>query len=190
MSQTISLTATKREKVGKGASRALRKAGYVPAVIYGAGQPPIAVNFELRALKQQLTDSFFFTRLIDLDVEGTKHEVLAREMQWHHITDIPLHLDLLRVDENTRVEIAVPVRFTNEALAPGLKKGGVLEVVRHEIHLICKAHKIPEHIDIDLTGLDFKDSVHVRNVTLPEDTVPTIERNFTIATIKPPKGAR
>lgn len=187
MSTAITLAASARARAGKGAARAARREGLVPAVIYGGKQPPVPMAVEERALRKQLSMPGFRTRLIDLTVDGTKHHVLCREVQFHPVTDRPIHADFLRVTDDTVVHVNVTVHFLNELASPGLKRGGVLNVVRHTVELFCKARAIPTHLEVDLTGRDINDSIHISAIALPEGVKPVIQdRDFTVATIIPP----
>jgi large subunit ribosomal protein L25 len=182
MADIVSLPASARERSGKGAARATRRAGHIPAVVYGNKESPTLISVEPKLLKQQLNRSGFFTRLVDIDLEGKKHRVLPRDVQYHPVTDQPIHVDFMRVAANATVTVAVPVQFINETQSPGLKKGGVLNIVRHEVDLICPVAAIPQHITVDLAGRDIGDSVHISMVTLPEGVRPVIaDRDFTLA---------
>lgn len=187
MSDGTTIEAEPRERVGKGAARAARRAGRVPGVIYGDNARPIAISLEARGLKQQIDRPGFLNTVTQLIVDGETHRVLPREVQLHPVTDAPLHVDFQRVSASTRLSIAIPVGFINEEECPGLRRGGVLNVVRHEVALICTADTIPREIEIDLTGLDIGDSVHISDVSLPEGVSPAIaDRDFTIATVAAP----
>lgn len=187
MADVSNLAAEVREGAGKGSARALRRSGRVPAVIYGDKEDPIAISVDMHDLHRELHASGFFRRLYDIGVKGSKHRVLPRDVQRHPVTDTPLHVDFLRIGADARIAVAVAVVFDNEEDSPGLKRGGVLNIVRHDIELVCPATAIPDAIRIDLTGLDIGDSVHISSVTLPPDCAPTIsDRDFTIATIAAP----
>jgi large subunit ribosomal protein L25 len=186
MAEAITFQVERRERAGKGAARAARKAGLVPAVIYGNKREPTLIALSPRALAVEMHKPGFRTRLYDLKLEDGSESVLVRDLQLHPVTDRPIHVDFLRVDPNTRIAVEVPVTFANELLSPGLKRGGVLNIVRHTIELECLASAIPEAIHIDLTGLDIGESVHIRSIVLPEGVKPTIARDFTIATIAAP----
>jgi len=187
MGATYELTATVREKVGKGASRAIRRSGRIPAVIYGDKQPPMTIALEERALTRRLHAGGFLTHVAMIDVNGEKVRVLPKDYQLHPVTDFIVHIDFLRVGEGAVVTLDVPVHFKNEAASPGLKRGGVLNVVRHAVECDVPVDAIPEFFEVDLTGLDIGDSIHISHVTLPEGVKPTItDRDFTIATIAAP----
>ncbi len=187
MTTASTIAAEARERVGKGAARALRRAGRVPAVIYGANKEPLAISLDRNALIHELAKPGFFRHLYDITIDGETHQALPRDVQKHPVTDMPLHVDFLRVSARAKVAVNVAVVFENEEASPGLKRGGVLNVVRREVELVCPATAIPEAITVDLTGLEIGDSVHISHVTLPPDCAPTItDRDFTIATIAAP----
>ncbi len=191
MTEIASLAAEARQQAGKGPARALRRGGRVPAVIYGEEKEPIAISIDARDLGKELQQPGFFHRLYDVAVDGSKERVLPRDVQRHPVTSVPLHVDFLRIGAGARIAVAVAVVFENEELSPGLKRGGVINVVRHEIELSCPADAIPEAIRIDLTGLEIGDGVHISDITLPPDVTPTIaDRDFTIATIAAPTVVR
>jgi len=177
----------RRERAGKGAARAARRAGRVPGVIYGSKKTPETISVDPRELATELSRPGFFTRLHDVQVNGATQKVLVRAVQFHPVSDRPIHVDFLRVEPDSRVTVAVPVIFENQAASPGIKRGGVLNVVRHSIEVVCAAARIPHEIRVDLTGLDIGDSVHISAVGLPEDVRPTItSRDFTVATVAAP----
>ncbi|HEY4136187.1 MAG TPA: 50S ribosomal protein L25/general stress protein Ctc [Alphaproteobacteria bacterium] len=187
MADIVSLPASARERAGKGAARATRRAGQIPAVVYGSKETPTLIALDPKTLKQQLSRSGFFTRLIDVDVEGKKQRVLPRDVQYHPVTDQPIHVDFMRVAADATVTVSVPVMFVNETASPGLKKGGVLNIVRHEVDLLCHADSIPPHLTVDLTGREIGDSIHISMIALPSGVRPTIaDRDFTIATVAAP----
>ena len=187
MADINTLTAEARNQSGKGTARAVRRAGRIPAIIYGNNEEPVMITIENRVLEQELGRSGFFIRLLDLELNGTKHRVLPRDAQFHPVTDVPLHVDFLRYSANRKITVEVPVHFFNEDDSPGLKSGGVLNIVRHTIEVSCIADQIPTNFDIDLTGLEVGDSMHASSLTLPDGVELTItDRNFTIATIAAP----
>lgn len=187
MADTVTFNAESRAQVGKGAARAIRRSGKVPAVIYGANKDPEPISITPAQLRAALAQPGFFATLFDMDVEGNQQQVLCRELQVHPVTDVPMHLDFLRVTERTRINLEIQVNFTNEEESPGLKGGGVLNIVRHAVEVVCRAGAIPEEFVADLTGLDVGDSIHISDITLPEGVKPTItDRDFTIATIAAP----
>ena len=187
MSEVHTLVAEAKDRAGKGAARAARRAGRVPAVIYGAKKTPVMISLEPRDLDREISGGGFFATLYDVQVADTKERVLARDLQLHPVTDRPLHVDFLRVSASTEVTVQVPCSFNNEEESPGLKRGGVLNIVRHELELVCRADAIPQQIDVDLTGLEIGDSVHISEIKLPDGVQPTItDRDFTIASIAAP----
>lgn len=191
MSDVVELPAIARERAGKGPARAARRAGQVPGVIYGAKKDPNMIAVDQRYLTKLLHQGGFFSTLFDVKVDGKAERVLARDVQFDPVTDFPVHIDFLRVSAATSVNVEVAVHFINEDDCPGLTEGGVLNVVRHEIELACRADAIPSQIEIDLTGLQVGDGIHISMVKLPDGVHPTItDRDFTIATIAAPTLAR
>jgi large subunit ribosomal protein L25 len=190
MSDVLTLAAQPRDRGGKGASRAVRREGRVPAVIYGAKQPALAIHVEEKLLVKLLQTGHFMNSVVEVEVDGGTHRALPRDVQFHPVTDRPIHVDFLRVAADTLVTVAVPVRFENEYASPGLKRGGVLNIVRHEIEFRCPADRIPDDVVVDVTGFDVGASIHISSVTLPEGVTPVIDRDFTIATIVAPSGLK
>lgn len=191
MSQTTELSAVVRERVGKGAARAARRQGLVPAVIYGDRKDPQPISLDRRQLERLLQTGSFMSTLCTIDVGGEKTRVIPRDVHFDPVKDFPLHVDFLRLGAGARIAVEIPVHFRNEEQSPGIKRGGVLNVVRHLVELVCPADGIPEGIEVDLTGLDIGDAVHISAVTLPEGVVPTItDRDFTIASIAAPAGLK
>jgi large subunit ribosomal protein L25 len=184
MAEAIELKAWTRDRSGKGGARAVRREGRIPGTLYGDKQEPQTISLDYRAIHQQLHTGHFQSTIFVLDVEGKKTRVIPRAVQFDPIRDFPIHVDFLRLGADALVTVDVPVRFLNEAASPGLKRGGVLNIVRHEIPVRCPADAIPDHFEVDLTGLEIGDSVHISAVKLPEGVRPTItERDFTVATI-------
>ena len=191
MSDVIALSARTRDRVGKGSARAARRAGLIPAVIYGDKKEPVAVTLNERVLTKQLQQSGFFSTLIDLDIDGKKHRVLARDVQVHPVTDRPEHVDFLRISASSTITVEVPVEFVNEDKCPGLKVGGVLNIVRHDVEISCRPDQIPSSLILDLSGWNVGDSIHISAITLPEGASPTItDRDFTVATIAAPSAMK
>ena len=191
MSEALTLAAEARERAGKGASRALRREGRVPAVVYGGKESPLGIHVEERALRRLLDTGHFSNSIVMVEVGGSAVRTLPKDVHFDPVTDRPLHVDFLRLAKDAKVEVAVPVKFVNEDDSPGLKKGGVLNVVRHDLELVCDADRIPDDIEIDVTGLDVGDSIHISQITLPEGSVSAItDRDFTIATIVAPSGLK
>jgi large subunit ribosomal protein L25 len=190
MGAAYDLSATARDKVGKGAARAARREGQVPAVIYGGNEPPVAVSLDEKEIRARITGGGFYTSLANIAVNGKKISTLPRDFQLDPVSDRPIHIDFLRVTPGSEIAVEVPVQFINEQAAPGIKRGGVLNVVRHRIALYCKVESIPEKIVADLTGLEIGDSLHISRVALPAGTRPTITRDFTVATVAASAGAK
>jgi large subunit ribosomal protein L25 len=184
MAQTSVLKAEARERVGKGAARAVRRQDRVPAVIYGDKKPPISISLNQREMTHRLHAGGFLTHLVEIEVGGETIRAIPKDYQLDPVRDFLIHVDFLRVGVGARLTLDVPVHFMNHADSPGLKRGGVLNVVRHTIKLKCQANKIPEEIVVDLTGMDIGDSLHISQVPLPEGARPVIrDRDFTVATI-------
>lgn len=191
MSDLLHLPAETRERAGKGASRALRREGRVPAVIYGGNEEPLAIHVEEKLLVKQLGTGHFFNSIVEVEVGGKTVRTLPKDVAFHPVNDRPLHADFLRLSANSTVHVEVPVIFVNEDASPGLKRGAVLNIVRHELELVCEADKIPDDIAIDVTGLDVGASIHISHVALPAGVKSAItDRDFTIATIVAPSGLR
>ncbi|HYD67862.1 50S ribosomal protein L25/general stress protein Ctc [Azospirillum sp.] len=190
MTEVIALAAEARGRAGKGTARQTRRDGRIPAVIYGGKQAPITISLEQIGFTRILHKPGFFTHLFDVTVDGATHRVLPRDVQFHPVTDVPLHVDFLRVTGDTRITVQIPVEFVDQEKSQGLKKGGVLNIVRHEIECTCAADSIPEHITVSCEGFDVGESIHISAVKLPEGVKPTIDRDFTIATIAAPSGLK
>jgi large subunit ribosomal protein L25 len=189
MSEVLNLSAEARERAGKGASRAVRREGRVPAVIYGANQAPVSIHVEEKGLIKMMSNGHFMNSVVMIDVAGQQTRTLPKDVQFHPVTDRPLHVDFLRIGEHSSVQVAVPIRFVGEEESRGMHRGGVLNQVRHELELICDAAEIPDEIEISLAGLDIGDSLHISAVTLPAGVKSAItDRDFTIATIVPSSG--
>jgi large subunit ribosomal protein L25 len=185
------LKALERTGTGKGAARAARRANLVPGIVFGGDKDPVPLNLPFNDLIKKLKAGRFKSTLFNLKVEG--HEdvrVICRDVQRDVVKDLPTHVDFMRLRRTSKVNLFIPVEFINEADAPGLKKGGVLTVVRSEVELIVTAGDIPEKITVDLAGLEMNDVIHIEDVTLPQGAKPTIDRNFVIANISAPRGLR
>ena len=174
MAEAIELKAWTRRRPGKGGARSARREGRIPGTLYGDKQEPQTISVDYRTIYQQLHTGHFQSTIYVLDVDGKKTRVIPRAVQVNPIRDFPIHVDFLRLGKDARVTVDVPVRFLNEAASPGLKRGGVLNIVRHEIAVRCPADAIPDHFEVDLTGLEIGDSVHISAVKLPEGVRPTI----------------
>ena len=191
MSDALTLPAETRERAGKGASRALRREGRVPAVIYGGKEEPTLIHVEAKELVRQLGTGHFMNSIVEIEMGGKKVKTLPKDVSLHPVTDRPEHVDFFRLAKGGKIEVHVPVVFINEEDSPGLKKGGVLNVVRHELDLICENDKIPGEIEIDVTGKEVGDSIHISELTLPEGSESAItDRDFTIATLVAPSALK
>ena len=191
MSDALTLPAEARERAGKGASRALRRDGRVPAVIYGGKEEPTMIHVEAKELIRQLGTGHFMNSIVEIEIDGKAIKTLPKDVSLHPVTDRPEHADFLRLAKGAKVEVSVPVIFTNEEASPGLKKGGVLNVVRHELDLVCEADAIPSEIEIDVEGKEVGDSIHISELKLPEGSESAItDRDFTIATLVAPSALK
>jgi large subunit ribosomal protein L25 len=189
MSDQLTLSAETRDRAGKGASRAIRREGRVPAVIYGNKEAPQAIHVEEKLLTKMLHTGHFMNSVVMIDMGGQQLRTLPKDVQFHPVTDRPLHVDFLRISEHSSVTVTVPIRFTGEEESVGLRRGGVVNAVRHELELVCDAAEIPGEIEISLAGLNLGDSLHISAVTLPSGVTSAItDRDFTIATIAAPSG--
>jgi large subunit ribosomal protein L25 len=191
MSEQLTLPAEARDRAGKGASRALRREGRVPAVIYGEKKEALSIHVEEKLLSKILSTGFFMNSVVMVDIGGKPQRTLPKAVDFHPVTSRPIHVDFLRIGEHTQVSVNVPVRFVDEEAAPGLKRGGVLNVVRHELELICDAARLPDEIVVSLAGLEIGDAIHISNVDLPEGSKPVIDdRDFTVATVVAPSAMK
>jgi large subunit ribosomal protein L25 len=191
MSDALTLPAVSRDRAGKGASRALRREGRVPAVIYGGKEVPITVHIEEKELRRQLGTGHFFNSIVLVEVGDQKVRTLPKDVAFHPVSDRPIHADFLRLAKGAKARVNVPVVFINEEESPGLKRGGVLNMVRHDLELVCDADRIPDEIVIDVSGLEVGDAVHISAVTLPEGSESAItDRDFTIVTIVAPSALK
>jgi len=191
MSETLTLSAETRDRAGKGASRALRREGRTPAVIYGGNEAPVSIHLEEKALNKALGTGHFFNSVVELTVGGQTLRTLPKDVAFHPVTDRPLHADFFRVSKDSVVHVNVPVVFINEEKSPGLKKGGILNVVRHELEMVCSPDSIPDDIIVDVSGYEVGDSIHISSVTLPSGVTSAItDRDYTIATIVAPSALK
>jgi large subunit ribosomal protein L25 len=191
MSEQLTLPAKARDRAGKGASRALRRDGRVPAVVYGERQEPLSIHVEEKLLSKMLSTGHFMNSVVMIDYQGNPQRTLPKAVDFHPVTSRPIHVDFLRISEHTKVTVAVPVRFDNEDDSPGLKRGGVLNVVSHELEIVCDAASIPNEIHIPLNGLEIGDSVHISQVNLPDGVEPSNkDEDFTVATIVAPSAMK
>jgi large subunit ribosomal protein L25 len=191
MSEALKLTAEARERAGKGASRAVRRTGRVPAVVYGNKQSPLNIHVEEKLLVKMLSTGHFMNTVVEIETGGKVERTLPRDVQFHPVTDRPIHVDFLRIAKDAKVTVEVPVRFLDEEKSPGIKKGGVLNIVRHEVEVVCPADAIPDDLTVSLAGLDVGASIHISAFNLGKDVVPTItDRDFTVATIVAPSALK
>ena len=191
MSDQLTLSAETRDRAGKGASRELRRQNRVPAVIYGNKQEPELIHVEEKALIKLLMTGHFSNSVVEIELGGKKQLTVPKDVAFHPVSDRPTHVDFLRIVKGAKVDIEVPVAFINEDASPGLKRGGVLNIVRHELELICENDKIPDDIQIDVAGFDIGDSIHISHVKLPKGSESKItDRDFTIATIVAPSALK
>lgn len=185
------IKASVRDRVGKGAARELRRNGLVPAVIYGDKKSPLSISIPYKETFRAIHSGGFLSHVINVDVDGEQHRVIPKAYQLEPVRDFLVHVDFLRVGKNSTLTVEVPVHFENQEKSPGLKKGGVLNIVRHTVEVTCPANAIPEHLVIDLSEAEVGDSIHISAVTLPAKVTPTItDRDFTIATIAAPSALR
>ena len=191
MADTIKITAEARDRAGKGAARAARRAGLIPGVIYGDNKPPVLFNVNAQSLLKILRDPAALTHIYDIEIGKDRHHVLARDIALDPVSDKAIHLDFLRVSDKTTVHAEVPVHFINEEASPGIKRGGVLNIVRHDIELVCRAEAIPEFLSLDLTGAEIGDSLRMSAIKLPEGVRAAVaDRDFVIATVAAPSAVR
>lgn len=184
MTEIIEIKATARPRAGKGAARQARREGNVPAVIYGDGQPAEIIAINGNDLWKQFIKGHFTSTVIDIAVDSKKIRVIPRDVQVDPVKDHPIHVDFLRIGKDGVIRVSVPIKFTNHALSPGLKRGGVLNIVRHDVEIFCPYDRIPAFFEINLEGLEIGRSIHISAVTMPDGVKPVISnRDFTIATI-------
>lgn len=191
MAEAYVLSAEKRERAGKGAARATRRSGRVPAVIYGDKKDSVMISVEPVELKKFIRTGGFFSTLLEIQAGSDKHRVIARDIQLDPVTDRPVHIDFMRVTKGVRIAVNVPIHYINEEESEGLKLGGVLNVVRHDVELLVSPEAIPEFIEVDMAPFIMGDSIHISAVSLPDGVTPTItDRDFTIATIAAPSSVK
>ncbi len=182
--EPVKLDATARDRVGKGAARQARREGRIPAVIYGAKKPPVSISIDGNTLWKQYLKGHFTSTVFEITLGKEMHRVIARDLQLDPVRDTPVHADFLRIADDGMIRVMVPVKFTNDALSPGLKRGGVLNIVRHDVEVFCPYDHIPPFFEINLEGTRIGQSIHISSVAMPEGVRPTIsDRDFTIATI-------
>jgi large subunit ribosomal protein L25 len=191
MSEQLTLPAEARDRAGKGASRALRRDGRVPAVVYGEKKEPLSIHVEEKLLTRMLHTGHFMNSVVMIDYKGKAHRTLPKAVDFHPVTSRPIHVDFLRIGEHTKVHVAIPMRFDNEDDSPGITRGGVLNVVVHELEIVCDAAHIPNEIHVSLAGLDIGDSLHISDVKLPDGVEPANkDEDFTVATIVAPSAMK
>ena len=191
MSDQLTLPAEARDRAGKGASRHLRREGRVPAVVYGEKKEALSIHVEEKLLTKMLHTGHFMNSVVMVDVGGKATRTLPKAVDFHPVSSRPIHVDFLRIGEHSKVTVAVPVRFDNEEASPGLKRGGVLNVVQHELQLVCDAAHIPSEIHLPLDGLEIGDSIHISQVKLPSGVTPAnTDEDFTVATIVAPSAMK
>jgi large subunit ribosomal protein L25 len=191
MSDQLTLPAEARDRAGKGASRALRRDGRVPAVVYGEKKEALSIHVEEKLLSKMLSTGHFMNSVIMIDFQGKPQRTLPKAVDFHPVSSRPIHVDFLRIGEHTKVHVAIPMRFDNEEESPGLKRGGVLNVVVHELEIVCDAASIPNEIHVPLDGLEIGDSVHISQVKLPDGVTPAnTDEDFTVATIVAPSAMK
>jgi large subunit ribosomal protein L25 len=188
MATAKQMTATARPKIGKGAARAERRAGRVPGVIYGDNKDPLPISVDHAELKQRIYAGHFLATVYDLDVDGTRHRVIPRDFQLDSVRDLPVHVDFMRVGEGARIRVRIPVHVTNTDQAPGVKRGGTVNIVTHAIEVQCLAEDIPEAINVDISGLEINHSRHVSDIALPPNVRVMGQIDQTLITIVPPSG--
>ena len=191
MPDIISLSAEPRPRAGKGAARATRRIGRVPAIVYGDNKDPALISLEPRELARALARPAFFATLVDVTVDGTTHRTLPRDVQYHPVSDAPLHVDFMRVGAGAQVTVTVPVVFINHERSPGLRRGGILNIVRHGVEMHCSVDNLPDRLVVSLDGLEIGDSIHIGAVEMPQGARPVVhERDFTIASIAASSAVR
>ncbi len=179
----ICLDVVVRDETGTGPARASRRNGEVPAVIYGGDLGPVSIALRKNEVLRALNSGQFLANMIEISHNGEKQTVITKDVQFHPITDMPQHIDLYRVTEKTIIDVEVNVNFVGDEVSPGIKRGGILNVVRHAIEVSCPAGSIPDYITVDISEMEIGDSKHISEVALPENVKPSVKRDFTIATI-------
>src|SRR6266516_937664 len=188
MTKVKALKATARSRAGTGAARAVRREGRVPGVVYGDGAAPLPISLDFKELRQNIFAGHFLTSIYELEVDGARHRVIPRDFQLDPVRDVPIHVDFLRLGEGARIRVRIPVHVKNADQAPGVKRGGTVNIVEHSVEVLCLADAIPEAIDVDLTGLEINRSVHLSDLTLPQNVRPVTRRDVTLVTIVAPSG--
>src|SRR5712672_2899139 len=188
MATVKELKATTRPAGGKGAARAERRAGRVPGVIYGNNQPPVTISVDDADLRQRILAGRFLTTIYDIDLEGSKHRVIPRDFQLDPVRDFPLHVDFMRLGEGATIRVSVPLHIVNAESAPGVKRGGTVNIVTHTIDLECSVDNIPQYVEADVSGLEISYSLHLSDIKLPAHVKSLAREDVTLVTIVPPSG--
>ncbi len=189
MAQAIALKAEERQGTGTGVARALRREGKIPGIIYGGKNEPQPITVDLKAVSTEIQKPGFFSRVYTIEMDKAKIQVIARDIQFHPVTDIALHVDFQRVDKDSKINVSVPVEYINEDKAPGLKVGGMLNIIIHNLEIVCPADSIPGKISINLAGMNINQSLHLDAVKLPKGVKAAHPaRDYTLVTIVPPAG--
>src|SRR6266853_2198175 len=188
MATVKELKATARPKSGKGAARAERRAGRVPGVIYGNNQPPVPISVDDAELRQRILAGRFLTTIYDIDLEGKKHRVIPRDFHLDPVRDFPIHVDFMRLGEGATIRVSVPLHIQNAETAPGVKRGGTVNIVTHTIELECSVDNIPQYVEADVGGLEINYSLHLSDITLPPGVKSLAREDVTLVTIVPPSG--
>ena len=188
MATVNELSATARPKAGKGAARAVRREGRVPGVIYGDSKEPIGISLDFKELRQRIYAGHFLTTVFNVDVDGTKHRVIPRDFQLDPVRDNPIHVDFLRLGEGAKVRVRVPIHVINADQAPGIKRGGTVNIVTHTISVLVPADAIPQGFDVDITGLEINYSKHLSDIEIPGNVRVLEHGDITLVTIVPPSG--
>jgi large subunit ribosomal protein L25 len=188
MATVNELSATARPKAGKGAARAVRREGRVPGVIYGDSKEPIGISLDFKELRQRIYAGHFLTTVFNVDVDGTKHRVIPRDFQLDPVKDNPIHVDFLRLGEGAKVRVRIPIHVINADQAPGIKRGGTVNIVTHTISVLCPADDIPQGFDVDITGLEINYSKHLSDIQVPGNVKVLEHGDITLVTIVPPSG--
>src|SRR3954451_2784319 len=189
MATTVNeLKATARPKSGKGAARAERRAGRVPGVIYGNNQPPVTISVDDKDLRTRILAGRFLTTIYDIDLEGKKHRVIPRDFHLDPVKDFPLHVDFMRLGEGATIRVSVPLHIVKAESAPGVKRGGTVNIVTHTIELECSVDNIPQYVEADVSGLEINYSLHLSDIKLPDGVKSLAREDITLVTIVPPSG--
>ena len=188
MATVNELSATARPKAGKGAARAVRREGRVPAVIYGDSKEPLAISLDFKEVRTKIYAGHFLTTVCNLDVDGTKHRVIPRDFQLDAVRDAPIHVDFMRLGEGATIRVNIPVHIVNAETSPGVKRGGTVNIVTHTIELECKVDNIPQYVEADVSGLEISYSLHLSDIKLPAGVKSLTREDATLVTIVPPSG--